>query len=145
MCDLNDSEAEGLLQGHVCEDAMGGKGQAVDVRDVLLGVPLGVGHTAVQVMVVYKLQDLGEHLGAATCHAVYQLSVPLHTDRVKDLRRAQDRGRQGCAALRRVAKGSARWVLQGESARWFCKGFCQQDYKDEGLQHFLSLSCTPHS
>ena len=40
-------------------------------------MPLGVGHRAIQVMVVNQLQDLSEHLGAASCHAVYQLTIAL--------------------------------------------------------------------
>ena len=42
-------------------------------------MPLGVGHRAIQVVVVDQLQDLSEHLGAASCHAVYQLTVALHS------------------------------------------------------------------
>ena len=75
---LNDSQAKRLLQSHVGEDTMSGQGQAVNIRDVLLGVPLGVGHAAIQVMVVYQLQDLSEHLGTSSSHAVYQLPVALH-------------------------------------------------------------------
>lgn len=75
---LNDSQAERLLKGDVGEDPMCGEREAVDVGDVLLGVPLGVGHTAVQVMVVNELQHLSQHLGAAPRHAVYQLTVALH-------------------------------------------------------------------
>ena len=77
--DLYDSQTKGLLESNIGEDTMSGEAEAVDVRDVLLGVPLGVGHRAIQVVVVNKLQDLSEHLGAASCHAVYQLTVALHS------------------------------------------------------------------
>lgn len=67
---LNDSQAEGLLKSNIGKDTMCGQAEAVDVRDVLLGVPLGISHTAIQIVVVNQLQHLSQHLCTATSHAV---------------------------------------------------------------------------
>ena len=76
---LDDGEAKGFLEGDVGEDAAGGIGQAVDVGDVHLAVLLGVGNTAVQVVAVHQLQDLGQDLVAACSHAVDVLAVALQS------------------------------------------------------------------
>ena len=74
---LDDSEAEGLLEGDIGEDAAGGVGEQVDVGNVLLLVLLGVGNAAVQVVRVDQLHDLGQDLLAARRHAINVLTVSL--------------------------------------------------------------------
>ena len=86
---LDDGEAEGLLQGHIGEDAARGKGQAVDVGNVGLGVLLGVGHAAIQVVGIHQAQHLLQHLGAACRHAINVVAVALRvgTDAVISMAR----------------------------------------------------------
>lgn len=74
---LDDSQAKGLLEGDICENAAGGVGEQVDVRNVLLLVLLGVGNAAVQVVRIDQLHHLGQDLLAAWRHAVDVLTVAL--------------------------------------------------------------------
>ena len=116
---LNDSEAERLLEGNIGEDAAGGVGEQVDVRDVLLLVLLGVGNAAVQVMRVDQLHHLRQDLLAAWRHAVDVLAVALRGASIPILRVTGD----GILCSEELTQSTAReTIVQPLQRTDTCKG-----------------------